>query len=332
MTRLESKLRDALQRREPLLHREDLDAYRVFHGQADGIDGLFIDRLGPGAVMIRHLGKIIEKDDTPAAARIVLDLLSPLGVRAVYDKPYVADRSKLGGAFEAVLTDPTPAAGDPLPPTVSCIELGRRFEIHLYDGFSTGLFLDQRHSRQWVHDRAAPRPGLRLLNTFAYTCGFSVAAAIAGATTTSVDVSKRYLDWGARNFELSGVDPAAHRFARMDTFEFFEYARRKNLAYDLIILDPPTFASGDARRGVKPFSARRDYAALVERAWPLLEPGGVLYASTNCLELCEPGKLEAVIRAGVGGSVGVRFIDGPSRPTDHPGGRDMAAWRAIEKT
>src|SRR5205823_5213751 len=85
--------------------------------------------------------------------------------------------------------------------------------------------------------RGAEPPAV--LNTFAYTCAFSVAAAAAGASTASVDVSPRYLDWGKRNFTHNGLDPAPHRFARMDTFEFLGYAKRKQLAFDLIILDPP---------------------------------------------------------------------------------------------
>lgn len=283
------------------------------------MDGVFVDVYQSGAVLIVYEGRTPRGFDDKAASAAVLAKLSSLGVRAVYVKPFAKDRSKMGGELPAVVTDATPAAGEALPEFVLVREHEWQLEIRLYDGLSTGLFLDQRDNRRfvadWVSDRAK-RSGKppAVLNTFAYTCAFSVAAAKAGATTASVDVSGRYLDWGKRNFQHNGLDPALHRFAKMDTFEFVSYAKRKGLKFDLIILDPPSFASGNKKKGIRPWSSVADYARLVGEASALLNPKGVIFASTNTQELCRPGRLEREIVKGLGRAP--RWLQLPAMPLD----------------
>jgi 23S rRNA (cytosine1962-C5)-methyltransferase len=193
------------------------------------------------------------------------------------------------------------------------------------------VFLDQRENRKWVAEgvvrRAARGRPPAVLNTFAYTCAFSVAAARAGATTASVDVSGRYLDWGKRNFELNGLDPKAHRFARMDTFEFLGYAERKGLRYDLVILDPPSFASGNKKKGIKPWSSTADYARLIHGAAGLLTPGGAIFASTNTAELCRPGRLEREVVKGLGREP--RWVTLPPPAADFAGEQERFAALAF---
>jgi 23S rRNA (cytosine1962-C5)-methyltransferase len=170
-------------------------------------------------------------------------------------------------------------------------ENGLRFELSFGEGYSVGLFLDQRDNRRRLltgHVAAefplvesASRPpasGLRLLNTFAYTCGFSVCAAASGARTTSLDLSRKYLDWGRRNFVLNGLDPAGHEFIHGDVFDWLRRLAKKHRVFDVILLDPPTF-SQSKERGV--FRAETDYFDLVAAVLPLLAPGGVLFASAN---------------------------------------------------
>ena len=120
------------------------------------------------------------------------------------------------------------------------------------------------------------------MNTFAYTCGFSVCAALGGARTTSLDLSKKYLEWGRRNFALNGLDPAQHDFIYGDTFDWLRRLAKKGRAFDVVVLDPPTF-SQSKESGV--FRAEKDYGKLVAAALPVLKPGGVLLASTNAAEL-----------------------------------------------
>ncbi len=311
-------LREAVARRAPLIAKGHT-AYRAFAGRGDGIEGVYVDVYGPGAVLIVHEGRAASAFDPDAAAAATLEALQPQGVSAVYIKRFARDRSKLGGELPADATDAAPAAGAPLPESIIIREHDWNLEVRLFDGLSTGLFLDQRDNRKFVHrwtaarKREQPEP-VSVLNTFAYTCAFSVAAALARAHTTSVDVSGRYLDWGKRNFTHNALAPDDHRFARMDTFEFFAYARRKALTYDLIILDPPSFAAGSRPKKIRPWSATADYARLVQQAAGLLRPRGVIFASTNTLELCRPGRLEREVTKGLGNTP--HWLKLPPLPSD----------------
>jgi 23S rRNA (cytosine1962-C5)-methyltransferase len=183
-------------------------------------------------------------------------------------------------------------------------ENGLRFALRLGEGGSAGLFLDQRENRRRLltgyiaPDFTLARPA-RVLNAFAYTCGFSVGAAAGGGRTTSLDLSKKYLDWGKRNFALNGLEPAAHDFISGDAFDWFRRLAKKGRLFDVIILDPPTF-SRSREHGV--FRAEKDFTALAAAALPLLTPDGVLLASTNAATLPPERFLEmvalAVSRAG----------------------------------
>jgi 23S rRNA (cytosine1962-C5)-methyltransferase len=309
----------AIDRRGELIKRGRTQAFRVFSGGPEGLEGVLVDVYGPFATLIVHEGAAPARFDAVAAASDTLAVLSPLGVRAVYHKPFAKDRSRMGGEMPEGVTDPTPAAGEPQPEAVVIREHGWSLEVRPFDGLSTGLFLDQRENRAWVASWVRSRVGERqaspaVLNTFAYTCAFSVAAATAGAITTSVDVSPRYLEWGRRNFAHNGLDAAAHRFAKMDTLEFIGYAKRKGLRYDLVILDPPSFAAGSKRKGIPPWSSVDDYAKLVKEAASLLNPKGVIFASTNTRELCRPGRLEREVREGLGREP--RLLRLPAPPSD----------------
>jgi 23S rRNA (cytosine1962-C5)-methyltransferase len=321
----------AVDRRRAMIDA-NVEALRIFSGQADGVDGIFVDRYGFGAVLIYYEGRAPRDFHPHTQATTILETLQPLGVTAVYLKPFARDRSHLGGDLPEVATQATPAAGQPLPEAIVVREADRQLEVRLYDGLSTGLFLDQRENRTWVANWATARGGAGksaplVLNTFAYTCAFSVAAAMSGAITTSVDVSARYLDWGKRNFEHNRLDASLHRFAKMDTFEFFGYARRKQLRYDLIILDPPSFAAGSKRKKIRPWSAVDDYARLVHEAAELLNAKGAIFASTNTQELCRPGRLEREIVRGLGRQP--KWIDLPPVPQDFSRDLDRFAARAL---
>ncbi|MBC7784097.1 MAG: class I SAM-dependent rRNA methyltransferase [Burkholderiales bacterium] len=331
-------LSNALDLRRPLIG--ETQAYRVFSGEADGVPGVFVDLYGQGAVLIIYEGTAPRGFNAEVEAGTVLALLAPLGARAVYLKIFAKDRSRLGGELPPGVTNPQPAAGEALPEAILIRENQWQLEIRLYDGLSTGLFLDQRANRAWVSRWVADRcrgntSETAVLNTFAYTCAFSIAAAVGGTRngvvggvgTTSVDVSGRYLDWGKRSFAHNGIDIAAHRFARMDTFEFFAYAGRKGLRYDLIILDPPSFASGNKKKKIRPWSAASDYARLVSEASGLLKPRGVIFASTNTQDLCRAGRLEREIVKGIGRVP--RWVELPAPPIDFARDQDRFAALAF---
>ena len=157
-------------------------------------------------------------------------------------------------------------------------ENGLSYEVDFASSYSAGLFCDQRLNR--LHLRSLhPR---RVLNTFAYTCAFSVAAAIEGAETLSVDLSKSSLHRGRRNFELNGLDPAAHRFIADDVLAVLPRLAARGELYDAIILDPPTFGRSSAKRS---FRAERDYEDLIAAALACAAPGASILLSTNCTSL-----------------------------------------------
>ena len=155
------------------------------------------------------------------------------------------------------------------------------------------FFLDQRDNRRAL--RARVRPGVKVLNCFAYTCAFSVAAAAAGARTVSVDLSRRSLDWGKENFRLNGLDPAAdagHDFLAGDVFEWLRRLARQGRRFGGVVLDPPTFSRD--RKG-RVFRVEDDFGALVALAAALLVPGGWMLCSTNARTLTAAGFRRAVM-------------------------------------
>lgn len=168
------------------------------------------------------------------------------------------------------------------------VERGLRYGVDFAAGYSVGFFIDQRENRQFSRN-IAPR---RLLNCFAYTCSFSVAAAAAGATTVSIDLSKKSLDRGRQNFVMNSLPTNDHRFLVDDVAEALPRLARKGEKFDVIILDPPTFSR--SHRG-KPFQVERDFEGLLLAALEVAEKSGRVLLSTNCLNLRERA-LEGVAR------------------------------------
>jgi 23S rRNA (cytosine1962-C5)-methyltransferase len=149
-----------------------------------------------------------------------------------------------------------------------------RFIVNLSDRLDTGLFLDHRNTRARVREESG---GKRVLNLFAYTGSFTVAAATGGArSTTSVDLSGTYLDWAGRNLALNGARGAEHALVRADCLRWLDEARGQ---WDLVVLDPPPHSTSKGMRG--DFNVQRDHRRLLERTLALLAPAGVLYFSTN---------------------------------------------------
>lgn len=159
-------------------------------------------------------------------------------------------------------------------PLETVSESGLLYELDFSASYSPGLFPDQRLNRLFLRE-LKPR---RVLNTFAYTCAFSVAAASVGAETVSVDVSKSSLQRGRRNFELNQISPDGHRFVPEDVPTFLRRLIKRGETFDAIILDPPTFGRSDAG---KTFRFERDFPALLECAHQLSAPTGAILLSTN---------------------------------------------------
>lgn len=238
-------------------------AYRLVNGAGSGQAGIYIDRLGPVI--------LIQSGPAPDAA-LLKSLTQQLPVCSIYHKVstrHVRQLDKLN-ASPQLIRGPAVAGKFPI------LENGLTFLLSMESGYSSGLFLDQRDNRRRILETELR--GKTALNTFAYTCAFSVVAAKAGAIVTSLDLSKKYLDWGRENFRVNQMDDSIHDFIFGDVFDWLPRLAKKGRQWDLIILDPPTFST--AKSG-KSFQAQRDYPKLLTLAKSCCKPGGAILACLN---------------------------------------------------
>ncbi|NBX76746.1 MAG: class I SAM-dependent rRNA methyltransferase [Proteobacteria bacterium] len=269
-------LEKALVQRRELFEKAlgETDCFRLFNGANEGISGLVIEQFSDVIIF-----QIFEQEGTveESALKAMAEwLLEARKATSVYKKEFVKDRSHQAAGSDYY--SPEPLLGKPANSEITVLENGVSYSIQPFAGYSTGLFLDQRENRKFLSQRAK---GKQVLNLFAYTCGFSVACATQGASTTSVDLSKKYLDWGKRNFEKNQLDLGPHRFIAQDCFEFLKRCEKKGTEFDLIIVDPPSF-SRTKEGGV--FSLKKDLDRLLKVVAPLVSKGGSLFFSCNFSE------------------------------------------------
>ncbi|MCS4504434.1 Ribosomal RNA large subunit methyltransferase K/L [wastewater metagenome] len=186
-------------------------------------------------------------------------------------------------------------------------EGGARLRVNLTERLDTGLFLDSRGIRRRLADGA---DGLQVLNLYCYTGSATVQAAMAGAHTTSVDLSRTYLAWLRGNMGLNGIDPASHRIFRADCREWLTEAAERGERFDRVLLDPPSVSR--SRHGGTSLDIQRDHVELIEAASALLAPAGVLYFVTNRVRFSLDGP-----RLGTLGLV-TREITSETVPADFP--------------
>ncbi len=281
--------------REALIEPELTNAFRLVHGASDRCPGWYVERLGD--YLLCRSGQGLKADQERELAR----LESHCSARGAYHK-LLTRQVRRATPVEAA---PRLVLGETATERFAVRENGCQFELSFREGFSIGLFLDQRDNRRRLltgHVAARfnfSRAGSpALLNTFAYTCGFSVCAAKAGWLTTNIDLSKKYLEWGKRNFKLNLLDPVEHEFIFGDVFDWLGRLAKKQRRFDIILLDPPTF-SHSKESGV--FRVEKDYGKLVRLTLPLLHASGVLFASTNAA-CWEPAQFLACLEEAVGKS------------------------------
>jgi 23S rRNA (cytosine1962-C5)-methyltransferase len=254
---------------DPALHRdfiaEQTDAIRL----CTFPDG-WVERFGVD-VLISH------KNDM-ALERLKTELcLWALNVDFQFRRVFARFLPKQNADREA----PRLVLGDPDTNLQStALERTLRYGIDFGAGYSVGLFIDQRENRRFVRG-IAPRS---MLNCFAYTCSFSVAAATVGAKTVSIDLSKKSLLRGRENFALNSLPTNDHRFLADDVMEVLPRMTRKGERFDVIILDPPTFSR--SHRG-KAFQVEQDFEKLLLAALEVAERDGRILLSTNCSSLRE---------------------------------------------
>lgn len=246
---------------------EQTDAYRV----CTFPDG-WVDRYGSDALVSYK---------TPVAQeRLTTELfLWSLSVNFKFQRVFARFLPKKNPDRDA----PKLVVGDSVAaPRGVAMERALRYGTDFEAGYSVGLFVDQRHNRSYVR-QARPRT---MLNCFAYTCAFSVAAAAEGARTLSVDLSKKSLTRGKENFGMNGLALHDHRFIADDVMEVLPRLARKGEKFHVIILDPPTFSRSHAG---KPFQVEEDFEKLLSLALEVAERDAHILLSTNCTTLNEKG-------------------------------------------
>jgi 23S rRNA (cytosine1962-C5)-methyltransferase len=257
------KIYQAIEKRLGLYNNPKTTAFRVFNGEGDGIGGLTIDFFN-GYYLINWYSQGIYtfKD------QIVEALKKSVEFDAIYEKL----------RFEGHTPDNEDGfiTGTPATFPIVIKENGVNLSIFFNEGAMVGLFLDQREVRRTIRFQYAK--GKAVLNTFSYTGAFSVFAALGGAkTTTSVDLANRSMEHTQKNFELNNVTLENHQILVEDVFHYFKFALKKGLSYDLLILDPPSYAKSKDFT----FSAEKDYPSLLAEAIRITRNNGVIVASNN---------------------------------------------------
>lgn len=258
----ETLFRQAKEKRRTYYQDDLTTAFRLFNQEGDGFGGLTVDLYGDYAVFSWYNSYVyqIRKVISEAFRQVFPEVLG------VYEKI----------RFKALDYESAHVYGQEAPDFFTVLENGVLYQVFMNDGLMTGIFLDQHEVRGSLVDGLAM--GKSLLNMFSYTAAFSVAAAMGGASqTTSVDLAKRSRELSQAHFQANEISTDDHRFIVMDVFEYFKYAKRKSLTYDVIVLDPPSFA----RNKKQTFSVAKDYHKLIFQSLEILNPGGIIIASTN---------------------------------------------------
>ena len=258
----ETLFRQAKEKRRAYYQDELTTAFRLFNQEGDGFGGLTVDLYGDYAVFSWYNSYVYQIRQTISEAfrQVFPEVLG------AYEKI----------RFKGLDYESAHVYGQEAPDFFTVLENGVLYQVFMNDGLMTGIFLDQHEVRGSLVDGLAM--GKSLLNMFSYTAAFSVAAAMGGASqTTSVDLAKRSRELSQAHFQANGISTDDHRFIVMDVFEYFKYAKRKGLTYDVIVLDPPSFA----RNKKQTFSVAKDYHKLISQSLEILNPGGIIIASTN---------------------------------------------------
>ena len=258
----ETLFRQAKEKRSAYYQDELTTAFRLFNQEGDGFGGLTVDLYGDYAAFSWYNSYVyqIRKVISEAFRQVFPEVLG------AYEKI----------RFKGLDYESAHVYGQEAPDFFTVLENGVLYQVFMNDGLMTGIFLDQHEVRGSLVDGLAM--GKSLLNMFSYTAAFSVAAAMGGASqTTSVDLAKRSRELSQAHFQANGISTDEHRFVVMDVFEYFKYAKRKGLTYDVIVLDPPSFA----RNKKQTFSVAKDYHKLISQSLEILNPRGIIIASTN---------------------------------------------------
>ena len=311
MKTLKRAIIEALNRRKDAGILKKTEIYRWVHGNSDQLEGLFVDRLGEVAVV--RLRKSAWWENNSRVDELIDALLfaGASSIHLIVDEPKKHNQRKyaeIERVFNARLQAKNLYA--PLVP-FSVKENGFWFEVSINEGFSQGIFLDMREPKAALRERWK---GRRILNLFSYTCAFGVYLAKKNEVV-NVDISRKYLEWGKRNYVLNGFS-IDQGFVKKDVFSYLEIGNKIGRKWDAIILDPPVFSRGKKGKSRR-FSLKNDFDILIKNAFLALVPNGELFISTNFVGLSHEifhAKLQALAE-------GKRLIKTWDPPADYPTSR-----------
>jgi 23S rRNA (cytosine1962-C5)-methyltransferase len=293
---LRERVELAFRLREPL-RRGRTSAYRWIFGEGDQLPGITVDLYGEYAVIVSYASSL-ERLIAPVA-KALTETTKLLGV--VRRLP-----SQEGGARLELVSGRLP------PARFVVEEHGARFYAELEKGQKTGLFLDQRENRRFI---AAMASGLRVLNLFSYTGGFSVHAALAGASrVVSVDASAGALETAKDNFRLNGLDPDAHGFETADVFAYLQSAISRAERHDIVISDPPSFAKSRAQQA----DAIKAYKRLNADGLRTLKPEGIYAAGSCTSQVCPDDFRDTLAESARRAKCELQILGDFGQPLDHP--------------
>jgi 23S rRNA (cytosine1962-C5)-methyltransferase len=302
---LKKRLRNAIElRRHADLH--DTNAYRVVNAEGDGLPGLTIDRYAD--YLMLQLYSEAWRPHLKLVTQVLQELMSPHGI-------YEKSRPQKTRELEAVSDSKNYGrllSGKTAPQRLDVMENGLTFQVTLEQGLNTGLFLDQRRNRRDLMERVK---GKRVLNLFAYTGAFSVAAAAAGAAqVTSVDASTSYTDWAKDNFTTNRFNPRMHDFIVGDCLAVLGKLAQSGKYFDVILMDPPSFSTTTKSR----FTTRGGTSDLVAAALSLLTDNGLMITSSNHQKVDIAEYLKELRRGALQADCDLRVISLLGQPEDFP--------------
>lgn len=299
-------------------------AYRLVNGEGDGLPGLTIDRYGEYLMIQRYTEAWLPH--LKLITSVLQEQFTPAGI---YEKFRPQETRKLAAKSESTRYSRL-LAGAKHQGKMTVEENNLNFLVDLEEGLNTGLFLDQRENRRDFMPRVK---GKTVLNLFAYTGAFSVAAAAAGAQkVTSVDASASYLDWARENFNCNRLNPKRHEFVVDDCFAVLDRFRREKRTFDVILFDPPSFSS--TRKST--FATRGGTAGLATACLDLLKDNGLLIGSSNHQKTDFADYLKELRRGAIKAGCDLRVIGLRSQsgdfnyPVTFPEGRYLKYVQAVK--
>jgi len=303
---LAKRLQAAFELRRTHADLTDTDAYRLVNAEGDGLPGLTVDRYGSYLMVQTYCSGW--RPYLQLLTQVLQDQFAP---RGIYEKtrPHktreleaVSDTKNYGRLL----------AGAPAPLRLEVQENGLTFLVSLEQGLNTGLFLDQRRNRRDLMCRSA---GKRVLNLFAYTGAFSVAAASGGAIqVTGVDASPGYTEWASANFGCNRLNPKRHEFIVGECRQVLADLERRGSRYDVVLMDPPSFSTTAKSR----FTTRGGTSDLVAAALLLLNDNGLLIASSNHQKVDVADYLKELRRGALQAGNELKVVTLAGQPEDFP--------------